>query len=168
MCAAVSRNLFTASFPAQATCRAGVDAFSAMCRASFRIQSGDSMASLSYIWGDFEKGEPKIQTEIMFLFLQRTQQEWRNIRRIPVWPLWVHSRCIGYMYNWLLRDLAARWEPKNGITGTIWLDMSGIYQATGISWACKTYGEAKTIKLCNQPRWGWYRTPSFIYLRSKE
>ena len=39
--------------------------------------------------------------------------------------------------------------------------MPMIYQITGTIWACKTWGEAKTIKLCNQPWWAWYHTPNF-------
>ena len=39
--------------------------------------------------------------------------------------------------------------------------MPMIYQTTGTIWACKTWGEAKTIKLCNQPWWAWYHTPYF-------
>lgn len=36
-----------------------------------------------------------------------------------------------------------------------------IYQTTGTIWACKTWGEAKTIKLCNQPWWAWSHTLYF-------
>lgn len=36
-----------------------------------------------------------------------------------------------------------------------------IYQTTGTIWACKTWGETKTIKLYNQPWWAWSHTLYF-------
>lgn len=36
-----------------------------------------------------------------------------------------------------------------------------IYQTTATIWACKTWGEAKTIKLYNQPWWAWSHTLYF-------
>lgn len=72
-----------------------------------------------------------------------------------MWPL----QDKGYLY-WpavcLLLQLGT-WEWQQFI-GAVWLDMPMIYQTTGTIWACKTWGEAKTIKLCNQPWWAWYHT----------